>query len=129
MRKFMKQLIKVRIIAEWSSQNRIEELKHKTAIDWSATFNSLNKEERPLARIIFTKASIIKSFKVKMMINQLPTLLNIYYRDKNKEIDPKCPRCGNEYEDQVHWIWCTENKYTMKQVIKEILEALERGKS
>ena len=63
------------------------------------------------------------------MINELPMLLNTYYRNKNKEIDPKCPRCGNEYEDQVYWMWCTENKYTMKQAIKEILEASEEGKS
>src|SRR6185437_6278534 len=129
LRSFLKTLIKGKIISEWSSQNRIENLKKKTEIDWKTIYNGLNIESRPLERYTSTKASIIKSFKVKMMINELPTLLNMYYRDTKKEKDPMCPRCEKEYENQTHWIWCTKNKYTIKQVIKEILEALERGKS
>src|SRR5260364_324539 len=85
LRRFMKKLIKGKIIAEWSSQNRVENLKKKTEIDWKVIYESLNTESRPLARYTSTKASIIKSFKVKMMINELLTLLNIYYRNKKKK--------------------------------------------
>ena len=128
LRRFMKQLIKGKIISEWSSQNRIENLKKKTEIDWKTTYNGLNIESRPLARYTSTKASIIKSFKVKMMINELPTLLNMYYRDTKKEKDPMCPRCEKEYENQTHWIWCQENIYSMKQAITEVYEESKEAK-
>src|SRR5260363_415432 len=128
LRRFMKKLIKGKIIAEWSSQNRVEKLKKKMEIDWKVTYESLNIESRLLARYTSTKASIIKSFKVKMMINELPTLLNIYYRNKKNEKDPTCPRCENEYEDQTHWMWCRENTYKMKQAITETFEETKEEK-
>ena len=70
----------------------------------------------------------MKLFKVKIMINELPTLLNMYYRDTKKEKDPACPRCEKEYENQTHWIWCQENTYTMKQAITEVYEESKEGK-
>src|SRR5260363_204066 len=128
LRRFMKKLIKGKIISEWSSQNRVENLKKKTEIDRRVTYENLNIESRPLARYTSTKASIIKSFKVKMMISELPILLNIYYRNKKKEKDPTCLRCENEYEDQTYWMWCRENIYKMKQAITETFEETKEGK-
>ena len=65
------------------------------------------------------------AFKVKLLTGELPTLLNLYYRHPSKYQNPICPRCRREWEDQVHWLVCRENNYTLQHAISETLEEIK----
>ncbi|CAG8770917.1 43365_t:CDS:2 [Gigaspora margarita] len=103
--------------AEWKILKRIQKLEAFKEIDG-----------RLLARNTLLKDSIMKTFKVKMMISKLPTLLNIYYRDTKKNPDPICSRCVKAIENQKHWIECEANNYKLEDMIKEILTKMKEEK-
>src|SRR5260364_74303 len=76
------------------------------------------------------KESATKSFKVKFFLNELPTMENMYKRDKKKYKSDICQRCLKYVENNDHWIECRDNEVSKYQLIyKTVTKLLTKSNS
>src|SRR6185437_7064095 len=78
----------------WKKQNRIQDWTNTFSdIQINLTLNYLSFEEKPLSLHTNPTYSKLKSFKVKLLANNLPTYLILHHRNPTKYPNYLCPRC------------------------------------
>ncbi|RIB13164.1 hypothetical protein C2G38_2198564 [Gigaspora rosea] len=80
---------------------------------------------RPLARTTDPTKEELKAFKVKILMQELPTLLTLHTRDPNKYKDSICKLYQKEVDDQRHWMICSENEVSLEEVTEATLKEVE----
>src|SRR6185437_2507858 len=91
--------------------------KHREKINWKLFYEYLNYGSRPLQRSTSPKESVGKSFKIKFFMDELPTMKNMYKRDKKKNKADTCWICLKEVETNDHWIECRDNEVSKDELI------------
>lgn len=67
------------------------------------------------------KYSKIKAFKIKLLLEKLPTNEVKYNRDKNKKITPYCPRGCTQTESNYHLLTCSHNPIFLRKIVKDAI--------
>jgi len=73
----------------------------------------------PNTRTTHPKYSQLKSFKIKFLLDELPTLLNLHYRKPKTYTNPTCNRCILHIENNSHWLECAANSISLNQLIQQ----------
>jgi ribonuclease HI len=106
-RVFIKKICRSQILAVWSSQNRNDEWTHlNTKIDWRATWLFFNHNHKPTSNFTNFKLNQLKSFKIKTLLNELPTYFFYHKRYPNIFHNTHCFHCGS-VDSISHWRTCT----------------------
>ena len=109
-------------IANWHNLNRISNWQIKSQeVDWPNTFQMLNYHNSPLSRYTNPTQSRIKTFKIKLILDELPTRINLYHRQPLKNQDPRCYRCHTEIEDSKHLLTCPFNTNPLEYILTQNL--------
>src|SRR6185437_13989321 len=120
-RRFIRHLQNTMNAAHWQSQERLQKWnKQREKINWKLFYEYLNYGSRPLQRSTNPKESVGKSFKIKFFMDELPTIPtmeNMYKRDKKKYKADTCRRCLKEVETNDHWIECRDNEISKDKLI------------
>src|SRR6185437_10806669 len=91
--------------------------KHREKINWKLFYEYLNYGSRLLQRSTSPKESVVKSFKIKFFLDELPTMENMYKRDKKKYKANTCRRYLKNVETNDHWIECQNNEVSKDELI------------
>ncbi|RIB22242.1 hypothetical protein C2G38_2174453 [Gigaspora rosea] len=84
-RKLLNKLAKANNINNWATLTRIQNwLTQDFKVNWKLTYEHLNYNSQPLARKTDSESKEIKAFKVKILMQKLPTLLTLHIRDPSK---------------------------------------------
>ena len=127
-RPFIKNICKAHILAMWSSQQRNQEwsqVNHK--IDWRSTWLYFNHNHKPTHNITNFKLNQLKSFKIKTLLNELPThslYHNLYPTTFQHTI---CFHCG-ALDSPLHWLNCSSStllQYIINTCINQYLNSTE----
>jgi len=106
--------------AKWHALNRTKhwnDIRQDT--NWDLTHKFLNYNNKPNTHTTYPKHSQLKSFKIKFLLDELPTLLNLHYRKPITYTNPTCNRCTTHIENNSHWLECTANPTSLNQVIQQ----------
>jgi ribonuclease HI len=108
-RQFIKSIRKAQNIALWSSQHRAQEWSHFShLIDWKASWLYFNNNQKVLHNFTNPKLNHLKSFKIKMLLNILPTHAYLHSIYPSIFISPNCFSC-NHPDTPSHWYSCPDN--------------------
>jgi hypothetical protein len=119
---FIRHLQNATNTAKWHALNRTSHwniIRHNT--NWDLTYQSINYNNKPNTRATHPKHSQLKSFKIKFLLNELPTLLNLHYRKPKTYTNPTCNRCTLHIEDNLHWLECQANSITLNQLLQQTI--------
>ena len=106
---FIKTIRKAHNTALWSSQQRTQEWLHFShLIDWQASWLYFNNNQKISHNFTNFKLNYLKSFKIKFLLNILPT--NFYFHSIYPSIftSPNCFSC-NSLDTSSHWYTCPSN--------------------
>jgi ribonuclease HI len=124
LRTFIKEVHKREILVKWASQNRIQqkwqkEISNQAEVEWKEFWEQC----RPKGSLYTSmKQMKEKSFKVKMMHNELPTLDNMAKRSPDLYMGyTKCIFCKDKEETLDHLLMCK----SLKTIRKEIWNTVE----
>ncbi|RIA90126.1 hypothetical protein C1645_823747 [Glomus cerebriforme] len=109
----MKNINQLKNKADWLVQKRNKEL--RLNID-TYDFIMLRNEEANLETS--TKNSKIRSYRIKNLLEELPTLEIINRRNEDK-INNRCMRCKMESESWSHVWECDMNTYTLYDIVNK----------
>ncbi|CAG8479958.1 5462_t:CDS:2 [Gigaspora rosea] len=84
-----------------------------------------NQEYPQISRTTDPTKEELKAFKVKILMQELPTLLTLHTRDPNKYKDSICKLYQKEVDDQRHWMICSENEVSLEEVTEATLKEVE----
>ena len=118
-RQFIKNIRNAYNIALWSSQHRAQEWSHFShQIDWNASWLYLNNNQKTSYNYTNPKLNHLKAFKVKMLLNILPT--HAYFHNIYPYLftSPNCFSCNN-LDSSSHWYMCTS--HTLTQIINSTI--------
>jgi len=105
-RRSIKNICNAYNIAMWSSQHRIENtIPIATQINWNATWAYLNNNNKRSSLYTNFKLCQDKAFKIKIMLNILPTLSHLHLTYPATFSNINCISC-NAHEGQWHWLTC-----------------------
>src|SRR6185295_15697527 len=124
-RRFIHHLQNATNTAKWHALNRTSHwniIRQNT--NWDLTHQFINYNNKPNTRATHPKHSQLKSFKIKFLLNELPTLLNLHYRKPKTYTNPTCNRCTTQIENNSHWLECTANSISLNQLIQETTQKL-----
>src|SRR5260364_289596 len=85
--------------------------------DWNTFYAYLNYKCTPTKRETNPKYSTIKAFKIKLLLEELPTLDTLNVRDSQKYNSPTCTRYQNALENCYHVLTCTLNSTSLRKAI------------
>src|SRR5581483_307010 len=106
-RKFIKEINLIRTNMQLNELNRMKDLKdvHK-----DIAFGFINyKDEKTDSGFFSVKDDHIKSFRIKKLFNELPTLDNLKKRNPHiYKPEHKCPRCHQKEETLIHLWECSK---------------------
>jgi ribonuclease HI len=115
-RRFIKNLCNAHIIAMWSSQNRNSEwLQFTDDIDWQSTWLYINNNSKRSNLSTNLKSNTIKSFRIKLLLNELPTLSRLHLHYPSLITTNQCNYC-NSNDNSTHWLYCPNNS-TLPNII------------
>ncbi|CAG8479221.1 17286_t:CDS:2 [Gigaspora margarita] len=126
-RRLIRHICNAKILTQFYGQNQIQELNAGHKVNWKLTYDYINWGCKPTTRHTSMTTSVLKAFKVKMLTRELLMLVVLYHRSKEKTIDPRCTRCHKALDDEVHWVWCTENEVKWSDIVEEALNEIERN--
>ena len=115
LRLFITQLSEERGFENWINLHRNTKYRRHEGIDWTATFFILNNNEKqnetsPLA-------TNIKAHKIKLLLEELPTIEHMKKRRPDLYNNWTCPTCNNHQETFTH-IWsCPKNQSKMAHIM------------
>jgi hypothetical protein len=105
-RYFIKNICKAHILAMWSSQKRNNEWSHiNHYIDWQSTWLYLNHNQKPSSNFTSFKLNQSKAFKIKALLNELPTYFSFHNIYPTIFTNTNCFRC-NLPDSHSHWLTC-----------------------
>ena len=81
----------------------------------------LNYHNSPLSRYTNPTQSKIKTFKIKLILDELLTRINLYHRQPLKNQNPRCYRCHTEIENSKHLLTCPSNTNPLKYILTQNL--------
>ncbi|RIB10957.1 hypothetical protein C2G38_2043063 [Gigaspora rosea] len=111
--------------AHWQSQERLQKWnKDRDKINWSLFQDYLNYESKPLQRSTNPKESYMKSFKIKLFLDELPMMENMYKRNKKKYKSDICQRCLKNVETNNHWIEYQDNEVSKYRLIYDMVSKI-----
>ena len=122
-RYFIKTICKAHNTALWSSQHRAQEWSHFShLIDWNSSWLYFNNNQKPTYNFTNFKLNYLKSFKIKMLLNILPT--NFYFHSiyPSIYISPNCFSC-NSPDTSSHWYTCS-NITSLWQIINSSIHEI-----
>ena len=126
-RHFVKNICKAHILAMWSSQKRNKEWAHiNHYIDWKSTWLYLNHNQKPTSNFTSFKLNQSKTFKIKVLLNQLPTYFS--YHNTYPTIFPNvnCFRC-NFPDSHLHWLTCSNSSLIINIINSSIQHILSKA--
>jgi len=127
-RRTIKNICNAHIIAMWSSQNCIQHIiPFSTSIDWQATWLFLNNNQKRSSSYTNFQLSSIKSFRIKNLLNILPTSTYLYNLYPNKFTKYTCPHC-NQNDSYSHWLYCS-NQPTLSNIIQNCITQIITAQS
>jgi len=116
-RHFIKQICKAHILAMWASQKRNSEWSYfNQDIDWRSTWLYFNHNQKPSYNITNFRLNQLKSFKTKILLNELPTYSLYHTIYPNQYPDTTCFHC-NLSNSPSHWRTCV-NPSLLNQIIQ-----------
>ena len=105
-RRSIKNICNAYNIAMWLSQHHIENtIPIAIQINWNATWAYLNNNNKRSSLYTNFKLCQDKAFKIKIMLNILPTLLHLYLTYSAAFSNINYISC-NAHEQQWHWLTC-----------------------
>ncbi|CAG8759918.1 24989_t:CDS:2, partial [Gigaspora rosea] len=105
--RLLRHLQNARIVTDWHCSNRIQRWNvPPEEIDWQITYSNINYHNKALAVKTHPKQSDIRAFKLKLILNELPTFENLHIRHKDKYNNGLCKRCQMEDETTIHMLTC-----------------------
>jgi hypothetical protein len=117
-RKLIKTICNAHIIATWSSQNRNQTWAHLyNQIDWNSTWLYLNNNKKRSHKFTNFKLSKLKTFRIKLLHNELPTPIHLHKYYPNLILNNKCFKC-NQTDTELHWI-TKHNSNTLQEIISQ----------
>ena len=102
----------------WSSQHRMNNIiSISSQIDWNSTWLYLNNNTKCTNNYTNFQLNQSKSFKVKLLLNTLPTLFHFHKLYPQLINNANCITC-NSLEHPFHWLTCP-NTVNLSKVISE----------
>ena len=93
----------------WSSQKRNNKWAHiNHYIDWQSTWLYLNHNQKPSSNFTSFKLNQSKAFKIKILLNQLPTHFSHHNTYPTTFTNTNCFRC-NLLDSHSHWLTCSNS--------------------
>jgi hypothetical protein len=124
-RRFIRHIQNAENTATWCSQKRFDEINtNRQNIHWTTLFEYINYNNLPNTRATNSKYSNLKSFKIKFLLNELPTQQNLNKRNPKNYTNNLCFRCNLTIENNTHWWQCKQNKKKIQKLIEENTEIL-----
>jgi hypothetical protein len=109
-RKLIKNICNSHTIALWSSQRRMQNISYIFQyIDWNTTWLFLNNNQKRSSNFTTLQLSHQKSFWIKNLLNELPTLSHLHQLYPNTFTHNNCISCNNQ-ENSQHWLFCSNNQ-------------------
>jgi ribonuclease HI len=106
-RSFIKNICKAYILAMWSSQKRNQEWNNLISeIDWRSTWLYFNHNQKPTHNLTTFKLNYLKSFKIKILLNELHTHFLCHKTYPHKFCNTNC-FCCNTPDSSTHWRLCS----------------------
>ena len=100
----------------WLSQNRNQQQAHLyDEINWNSTQLYINNNNKRSSKFTNFKLSKLKTFRIKLLHNELLTLSHLHKYYPNTISNNKCFKC-NQTDLELHWI---TNHYT--NILQEII--------
>lgn len=119
-RRTIKNICNAHIVSMWSSQNRIQNIIPISGhIDWNATWLYLNNNHKRTYNYTNFQLSQSKTFRIKNLLNSLPTLSHFHNLYPNIYTNINCISC-NTYEHSYHWIICP-NSTPISSIISQTI--------
>ncbi|CAG8548587.1 14454_t:CDS:1 [Dentiscutata erythropus] len=107
----------------WLNQERIKQLQNAHhGINWKLVYEYLSLKDKPSIKKTNPKRSKLKSFKIKMLTDELPTFANLYKRHSTKYKSSNCHRCNIEIENKIYWLICKNNSTKLNQIISQAID-------
>jgi ribonuclease HI len=107
-RRSIRTICHAHIYSLWSSQHRVQIWSEITSlINWQATWLYLNNNQKITNFSHNFQSSTLKSFKVKILLDELPTPHILHKR--NSSYSPYCHKC-NQISTPLHWALCSTNQ-------------------
>jgi len=133
LRPFIRKMVETKNTIKWFNQTRFEKIwniNQPRTINWESTWHNIFNCKK------FTKSSRVfnsvydRSYKIKLLMNELPTLETLHKRNPKLYTDSMCPRCQENNEDQIHIWMCSANKTSVTEISHiEIHSMLEKIKN
>jgi hypothetical protein len=112
-------------MAQWQSQTRMQIWdSNRENLDWNSFYNYLNYQCSPTQRQTNPKYSQLKAFKLKLLLEELPTLEVLHKRDNKKHPNPTCTRCFTTTESNYHLLTCSCNNTSLRKIITETVNKI-----
>ena len=127
-RRFIRHLFNAYYTAKWQSQSRtIAWDTRKEEVNWQSFFNYINYKCSPTVRNTNPKYSKLKAFKIKLLMEELPTQEVKYNRNKEGKETSECPLGCKGSDSNYHMIVCSKNKVSLRKIItEEVKKTLEK---
>jgi len=75
----------------------------------------------PTKRETNPKYSKLKAFKIKLLLEELPTMDVLHVRDFAKYSNPTCMRCKEATETYYHILTCQENTTSLRHLLTNVI--------
>jgi hypothetical protein len=126
-RYFIKNICKAHILAMWSSQKRNNEWSHiNHYIDWQSTWLYLNHNQKPSSNFTSFKLNQSKAFKIKFLLNELPTHFSFHNIYPTIFTNTSCFRC-NLPDSHSHWLTCLNSSLITNIINSSIQHILSKA--
>ena len=104
----------------WSSQKRSSEWSHFSHfIDWNATWLFFNNNQKSSSNFTNPRLNHLKSFKIKNLLNNLPTYSYLHTIFPKILLSPNCFHCNLPVTSS-HWLTCQSSTH-LKQIIQSAI--------
>ncbi len=110
------------IYALWASQRRFQQWSQIVQdINWPATWLYINNNQKISNFTHSFQTSTLKSFRVKILLDELPTPHNLHKRNSN--FSPLCHQC-NHNSISLHWTTCPSTSHLNNLINSSLLSTL-----
>ncbi|CAG8633119.1 3371_t:CDS:1, partial [Diversispora eburnea] len=123
---FVKKKDEIESLTTWFTQHRINKWLNKKIIEetnWKWSIQSWHGSKITSTKTN-TKESILRSFSLKLLNEELPTMATLHTRKPEVYTKPECPFCNKYKETNTHVFLCSEKgkklKIAFRATVKEI---------
>jgi ribonuclease HI len=120
---FIKQRSEIKWLAQWRTQYRTYKWTNENIInstDWKLTWSAIHGS-KIVSNYTSNKDQQFRSFNIKIINEELPTMDKLHQRKPNIYINNKCVICEQQREDTLHIFLCGENIIKTQSTFKNRL--------